>query len=195
MYRNSVDGRSWYSNLLRSGWSGDKSQWGRFSTPIPTSPGAHPASYTVGTTSFPGGGGVAVVWHWPPTPPNAEDEGTAKLYLYSPSGPLWSVLGWTLPLPLQYIWRKELLFHLAIITRPRMWRGVGKTCKIIQWNGLDRDECLVPVCISMGIKESMDSICLPDSMAHAGKTDKNRPKKIKKTASNCSNEHVVFINN
>jgi len=54
---------------------------------------------------------------------------------------------------------------------------------------LDRDECLVPVCISMGIKESMGS------MAQVGKTDKNRRKKIKKTAGNSSNEHLVFTNN
>ena len=30
-------------------------QWGaRFSAPVQTDPGAHPASYTVGTGSFPG---------------------------------------------------------------------------------------------------------------------------------------------
>jgi len=34
---------------------------------IHTSPGAHPASYTMGTGSFPGGK-VARVWRWLPTP-------------------------------------------------------------------------------------------------------------------------------
>jgi hypothetical protein len=38
-----------YSNLVRAGWSGD-----RFSAPVQTGPGAHPASYTVGTGSFRG---------------------------------------------------------------------------------------------------------------------------------------------
>jgi len=47
----------------------------------------------------------------------------------------------------------------------------------------------------MGIKESMDSICLTDSMAQVGKTDKNRCKKIKKTAGNSSNEHLVSTDN
>jgi len=34
---------------------GIESRWeARFSTPVETSPGAHPASYTIGTGSFPG---------------------------------------------------------------------------------------------------------------------------------------------
>jgi len=37
-------------------------QWGRFSAPVQTGPVAHPASYTMGTRSFPGvngpGGGA-----------------------------------------------------------------------------------------------------------------------------------------
>jgi hypothetical protein len=34
---------------------GDLIRWGaRFSAPVQTGPGAHPASYTVGTGSFPG---------------------------------------------------------------------------------------------------------------------------------------------
>jgi len=37
---------------------GIESRWGaRFSTPVQTGPGAHPASCTMGTGSFPGGGG------------------------------------------------------------------------------------------------------------------------------------------
>jgi hypothetical protein len=31
----------------------------RFSAPVQTGPGAHPPSYTMGTGSFPGGGGKA----------------------------------------------------------------------------------------------------------------------------------------
>ena len=57
-----------------------------------TRPGAHSASYTTGTGSFPGvkrpGRGV----NHPP-PYNAEVEERVELYFYSPSGPIWPVLG------------------------------------------------------------------------------------------------------
>ena len=39
-------------------------------------------------------------WRWPPTTSSDEFKERAELYLYAPSGPLWSVLGWTLHLPL-----------------------------------------------------------------------------------------------
>jgi len=41
------------------------------------------------------GRGVVLTTH---PPSNAEIEGRVELYLYSTSGPLWSVLGWNLPL-------------------------------------------------------------------------------------------------
>jgi len=47
----------WYCNTLsrKSGWSGDRIPVGmRFSAPVQTSPGAHLASFTIGTGSFPG---------------------------------------------------------------------------------------------------------------------------------------------
>jgi hypothetical protein len=68
----------------------------KVSAPIQTSPGAHPASYTMGTVSFPGvkrpGRGV----HHPPSS-SAEVKERVELYLYSTSGPSSPVLGWTLP--------------------------------------------------------------------------------------------------
>jgi hypothetical protein len=69
----------------------------RFSSPVQAGPGAQPTSYTMGTGSFPGvkwlGRGVE---H--PTTSSAEVKKRVELYLYSPSGPSWPVLGRTLPL-------------------------------------------------------------------------------------------------
>jgi len=63
----------------------------RFSAPVQTGPGAHPASYTMGTGSFPGvkrpGRGAD---HPPPSSPEVKER--VELYLYSPSGPSWPVL-------------------------------------------------------------------------------------------------------
>jgi hypothetical protein len=56
-----------YSNWLQAGRSGDRIPVGvRFSAPIQTGPGTHPASCTMGTGSFPGvksGQGVKMTPH------------------------------------------------------------------------------------------------------------------------------------
>jgi hypothetical protein len=64
----------------------------RFSAPVETGPGAHPASHTISTRSFP--------WvKWPgrgvdhPSPSIDEVKERVELYLYSPFGPSWPVLG------------------------------------------------------------------------------------------------------
>jgi hypothetical protein len=72
---------------------GIESRWGaRFSAPVQTNPDAHPASYSVGTGSFPGvkrpGRGIG----HPPTSSAVVIE-RVELYLYSTSGPSWPVLG------------------------------------------------------------------------------------------------------
>jgi len=64
----------------------------RFSAPFQTGPGTYPGSYTMGTRSFleakqPGCG----IDHPPPS--SAEVKERVELYLSSPSGPLWPVLG------------------------------------------------------------------------------------------------------
>jgi len=68
-------------------------QWGaKFFAPVQTSSEAHSASYTMGTRSFPG-----LNRRWSgvdhPSPYSAEVKETVKLYLYSTSGPSWSVVG------------------------------------------------------------------------------------------------------
>jgi hypothetical protein len=72
---------------------GFESLWGsRFSAPVQTVPGAHPAPYEMGTGSFPRvkrqGRGVD---HPPPS--SAAVEGRVELYIFPPSEPSWLVLG------------------------------------------------------------------------------------------------------
>ena len=78
-----------------AGRSGDRIPVGtRFSTPVQTDPGPHPASHKMDTGSFPGvkraGRGVD---HQPPS--STEVKERVELYLYSPSRPSLPVLGWT----------------------------------------------------------------------------------------------------
>ena len=70
-----------------------------FPHPIQTGPGAHPAFYTRGTGAFPE---VKRPGRGADRPPPSKRRGheRAELYLYSPSGPQWPVIGRTLPLPL-----------------------------------------------------------------------------------------------
>jgi len=64
----------------------------RFSAPVQTGPGAQPASCTMGTGSFQGvkrpGHGIDN-----PPSPSAEVKERVELYLYSPSGLSWPVIG------------------------------------------------------------------------------------------------------
>jgi predicted metal-binding protein len=82
-----------YSDSLRAGRSGDRiPKEARFSAPVQTGSEAHPASYIMGTVSFPvvkrPGCGVG---H--PQTRSAEVKERVELYLYSPSGPSWPVIG------------------------------------------------------------------------------------------------------
>jgi len=73
----------------------------KFSAPILTSSGAHPASHTVGTSLFSGikqlQGGVN---HPPPSSTKVKER--VKLYLYSLPVPSWQVIGRTSPLHIKY---------------------------------------------------------------------------------------------
>jgi hypothetical protein len=84
---------SWYSDSLRAVWSKDRILVGaRFSAPVQTGPGAHPAYYTKGPASFP-------EMKWPghgidhPLQSSAKVKESVELYVCSTSGPLWPVLG------------------------------------------------------------------------------------------------------
>jgi hypothetical protein len=71
----------------------------RLSAPDQTGPGAHQASYTRGTRSFPEVKRPGCDVDHPP-PPSAEVKEREGLYLYTHFGSSWPVLGLTLPLPL-----------------------------------------------------------------------------------------------
>ena len=79
------------SDSLRAGRSGDRIPVGaRFSAPVQIGPGGHPASYTMGTGSFP--------WVKRPRrgvdhPPQSSAEVKERVELYSPSWSSWLVLG------------------------------------------------------------------------------------------------------
>jgi hypothetical protein len=103
-YRENVGRDSSVAIATRYGLEGlgiESRWWTRFSTPVQTGSGAHPASYTMGIGFFPG-------VRWPgrcvvhPNQSSAEVEETVYLSLYSTSELSWSVLGWTVPLSLPY---------------------------------------------------------------------------------------------
>jgi hypothetical protein len=80
-----------YSSSLRAGRSGNRIPVkARFSAPVQTGPGAHPASSTKGTGYFPGikrpSGGAD---HPPPS--SAEVKERVEQHLHSSSGPSWSL--------------------------------------------------------------------------------------------------------
>jgi hypothetical protein len=78
------------ATVYRLDGPGIESRWrASFSAPVHTGPGAHPASCTMGTGSFPGvesGRGVKLTPH-PLLVPRSVNR--IELYLYSPQGPSW----------------------------------------------------------------------------------------------------------
>jgi hypothetical protein len=91
------------------------SPWGaRFNAPVQTDSEAHPASYKMGTESFPGVTQPKRGVDHPP-PSSAKGKERVELYLYFPSRPLWPVLWWTLTSPLTthtfIVYTKQTLRH------------------------------------------------------------------------------------
>jgi len=90
-------GRGWrsrYSNSLRNGYSGDRMPVGaRYFVPVQTGPGTYPASSTIRTGFSPGIKRPELGLYHPPAS-SAEVKERVELYVYSPSGPSWLVMGW-----------------------------------------------------------------------------------------------------
>jgi hypothetical protein len=78
---------------------GIESHWGaRFSAPLQTGPGPHSLLYNAYRISFPGAKRPGRGVNHPPQS-SAEVKERVELYLYSPSGSSWPILGRALPLP------------------------------------------------------------------------------------------------
>ena len=91
------DGLVGIATTLRAGRSRDRIPVGaRFSAPVQTGPGAHPASCTMGTGYF-GGEGVKRPGRGADHPPQSKCRVLERvgLYLCSPSGLSWRVIGRT----------------------------------------------------------------------------------------------------
>ena len=71
-------------------------RWGEIFRTRPDLPWGPPSLLYNGYRVFPWGK-AAGAWRWPPTPSSAEVKERVDLYLYSPSGSSWSLIGWTLP--------------------------------------------------------------------------------------------------
>ena len=58
-------------------------------------------------------------WRWPPTPSNVDVKGTVYLYLYTPFGPSWHVLGKDMPVhTMKACKRIKMLLHSLLTSKP-----------------------------------------------------------------------------
>jgi len=79
------DGAFGIANALRAGWSGDRIPVAaRFSAPVQICSEAYPASYTMGTGSFPGIKRPERGVHYPPIS-SAEVKERVELHIYPPT--------------------------------------------------------------------------------------------------------------
>ena len=140
--------RSLYNDPLRTGRPGDRIPVGaRFSSPVQTGPRAHPASCTVGIGSFPGiKRPERGVDNSPPS--STEVKERVELYLYSPSGPSWAVLGWPLPfLHFYAVCNTEFLKTFVQRTRPaRVKKYEAFTSLPLSDNSLSENKVLLYWC-------------------------------------------------
>jgi hypothetical protein len=80
---------------------------------------------------------AAGAWRWPLIPSSAEVKEGVEVYVCSPSGPSWPVLGWPLPLPLTF---KSFPFNASAFSSYRIvlcnartrtdWQGISKALRV-----------------------------------------------------------------
>ena len=85
----------------------------RFFAPVQTGPGTYSASCTMGTGSFPG---VKRPGRGADHPSSSKCRGQERvwLYLYSPSGPSWPVIGSTFTLQPTFCGQKTVPYHIHL---------------------------------------------------------------------------------
>jgi hypothetical protein len=116
------------SDWLRAGRSGDRIPvGGEIFRTRPDRPWGPPSLLYNGYRFF-HVGEAAGVWRWPPTPSSDEVKERVWIYLYSPSGPSWLVLGWTWSLSFTFThlltcvisWRVQWQIHVLC----EWWRWI-----------------------------------------------------------------------
>ena len=122
-----------YSDWLRAGRSGDRIPVeARFSAPVQTGPGAHPASCTMGTGSFPGiknGRGVTVTPHPLLVPWSRKSRAIPLL-------PLWAIR------PVQSLSACTRVHFTGMLVSPQPDHEGNKLMFLSEWRELPSAPCL-----------------------------------------------------
>ena len=113
---------------------GTESRWGvRFSAPVQTGPGANPASCTMGNGFFSGVKRPGRGADHPPPPSKCRGYERVELYLYSPSGPQWPVIGRTFTFTFVYLFGiyhfQNFLFFPRTCYEVKYCKGSGNTVR------------------------------------------------------------------
>ena len=138
-YRTNGDSRPLWrvGTDLSTGWTvwGSNLGGGEIFPTRPDQPGGPPSLLHNGYRVFHWGKAVGA-WRWPPTPSIAEVKERVELYLYSPSGLSWSVIGWTFnlrELATWYTWIGHVLcLHVHLSVDDALSIHVSKTLPLLQ---------------------------------------------------------------
>jgi len=87
---------------------------------------------------FPGGK-AAEAWRWPPTTSSAKAKERVELYLYSSSGPSWSVLGWTYHSQEWEAWRMSNWTDAAGLIQCVSNHSPNRVCQMRDFSTQDTD--------------------------------------------------------